>query len=671
MEVVVDSGASAASDDPPVDIILVYDQFQSKQCKRERFLEKLTTTGFDCRVYKGRQRNLRFVAITTPLKALCKEAKKMHMQVPISLRTAGTWTELANCPQRDTAILITWNLLQKVRSLGCQECDDCRQDQPEVGIEGLIDKHVFIEAFQLHEGDWSDPRSPRGRLYARWACQWTSPQPLQDVKEYFGEKISLYFAWLGFYTFMLCPLALLGVGVFVYDLLHMYQDERLKDVCFRMFHVVLCPLADDTGTPDVRTAGRFSLLGEWCHHAIACALFDNSLTLPWSLFTLLWAFVFRAAWRRYEHRQRNGGRDQGTNLSRISEITDSSDYDEVLFFSTTKLSSARSFFTYGAVTLMSCLVVVVISTICAYRIPLRAALQFGVSHQTYGPLLALGAASMVNVLAVWLLNYVFRSVAVWLTRLERPRTSTEFENKLTVKLYLIHFASCYSSLVYIAFFEEKSSDDGSHPCPDWAKEHTRPLLYAPTLFLEYLELETQYGYIVMFGLVFPLAPLLALLNNVVEIRLDAQKFLCLYRRPTSSRAAHIGAWYKITGAINRLAVLSNAFVLAFCSDLIPRLYHAAIYEQLQQTGSTSVGFVDFSLAYIDTLVVNHNASSPWPEAYRPSTLHQRFCRYPQLRENPWYNPKRGLSGVASDKFWIFICRLLFVFVFEVEYVVAG
>ena len=41
------------------------------------------------------------------------------------------------------------------------------------------------------------------------------------VREYFGEKVGLYFAWLGFYTSMLIPASIVGLIVTIYGLVIM------------------------------------------------------------------------------------------------------------------------------------------------------------------------------------------------------------------------------------------------------------------------------------------------------------------------------------------------------------------------------------------------------------------------------------------------------------------
>lgn len=37
----------------------------------------------------------------------------------------------------------------------------------------------------------------RKKLEDKWAYAWTKKQPLELIREYFGEKVSLYFDWLG------------------------------------------------------------------------------------------------------------------------------------------------------------------------------------------------------------------------------------------------------------------------------------------------------------------------------------------------------------------------------------------------------------------------------------------------------------------------------------------
>lgn len=44
-------------------------------------------------------------------------------------------------------------------------------------------------------------------------------------RDYFGEKVALYFAWLGWYTYMLVPAAVAGLAIFLsgFSLFHASQ----------------------------------------------------------------------------------------------------------------------------------------------------------------------------------------------------------------------------------------------------------------------------------------------------------------------------------------------------------------------------------------------------------------------------------------------------------------
>lgn len=95
---------------------------------------------------------------------------------------------------------------------------------------------------------------------------------------------------------------------------------------------------------------------------------------------------------------------------------------------------------------------------------------------------------------------------------------------------------------------------------------------------------------------FPLAPLLALLNNIFEIRLDAYKFTTMLRRPIPERTNIQSTWLSILQLISSLCVITNGLIIAFTSTFIDRLvYHYAYQEDVCPLGSngcsSSNGFV--------------------------------------------------------------------------------
>lgn len=74
---------------------------------------------------------------------------------------------------------------------------------------------------------------------------------------------------------------------------------------------------------------------------------------------------------------------------------------------------------------------------------------------------------------------------------------------------------------------------------------------------KYFFLAIQYGYVIFFVAAFPLAPFFAFINNIAEIRIDAQKFLLHNRRPIPKRISGIGAWNGILQAATYLGIVTN------------------------------------------------------------------------------------------------------------------
>jgi len=91
--------------------------------------------------------------------------------------------------------------------------------------------------------------------------------------------------------------------------------------------------------------------------------------------------------------------------------------------------------------------------------------------------------------------------------------------------------------------------------------------YKLDAFNDYNKMAIQFGYVSMFVAAFPLAPLCALANNLLEIRTDAMKRLQGMQRPApSERAEDIGAWLNILELMSLAAVATNIGVLCFTSN---------------------------------------------------------------------------------------------------------
>ncbi|XP_065557392.1 anoctamin-5-like [Artemia franciscana] len=109
--------------------------------------------------------------------------------------------------------------------------------------------------------------------------------------------------------------------------------------------------------------------------------------------------------------------------------------------------------------------------------------------------------------------------------------------------------------------------------PQWEKDLLLKPASRDMLQSEYLELAAQYGFVTLFVAAFPLAPLFALINCIIEIRVDAFKLVAQFRRPVPIRIADMGIWQEVIKSLTYLAVIVNAFVIAYTSEFIPRIVY--------------------------------------------------------------------------------------------------
>lgn len=79
-----------------------------------------------------------------------------------------------------------------------------------------------------------------------------------------------------------------------------------------------------------------------------------------------------------------------------------------------------------------------------------------------------------------------------------------------------------------------------------------------TLFADYSEMVTQFGYVALWSTIWPLAPAMSFLNNLLELRSDAYKITVHQRRPVPSRTDTIGPWLEALAFLSWAGALTNA-----------------------------------------------------------------------------------------------------------------
>uniref|UniRef100_A0A671R1U7 Anoctamin n=1 Tax=Sinocyclocheilus anshuiensis TaxID=1608454 RepID=A0A671R1U7_9TELE len=541
-------------------------------------------------------------------------------------------------------------------------------------------------------------------LYEQWASYsiFYKYQPIGLVRKYFGEKVGLYFAWLGVYTQMLIPAAIVGVIVFLYGCATVDDNIPSMEVCDERNNITMCPMCD-------RACSYWKLVTA-CGTARASHLFDNAATVFFAIFMALWATMFMEHWKRRQMR-----------LNYIWDLTSFEDAE----VRNVKLTCRDRMPAYMTIIVMMFFLIFVtlaiVFGVVLYRVSIMTALHMSSTptFRTNIRATVKTTAAIINLIIIIIMDEVYGAIARWLTIMEVPKTDKSFEERLIFKTFILKFANAFTPIVYLAFFRGRIIGRpgkylyvmGSYRMEECAhagclmelciqlcitmlgkqliqnnlfeigvpklkkmlrqrkidKKHQEELnktlhrhekdhFLGPFVGLnpEYMEMIIQFGMVTLFVASFPLAPLFALLNNVIEIRLDAKKFVTELRRPIAVRAKDIGVWYTLLRGISKVAVIVNAFVISFTSDFIPRL----VYQHMYSADGTLHGFVNHTLSYFN---VSH--FQPGTEPMQPMHLGYKVevCRYKDYRDPPW----SATPYEFSREFWaILAARLAFVIVFQ-------
>ncbi|XP_042204998.1 anoctamin-4-like isoform X1 [Homarus americanus] len=600
-----------------------------------------------------------------------------------------------------------------------------------VGVSRLLSTSTYEAAFPLHDGR-HDKDGPDGSLcdrrllFLEWAYygNWYKKQPLHVIRRYFGDKMALYFAWLGFYTEMLIPASILGAFTFLCGLFIMYSDfnKPSEEICTnKTDSLIMCPLCDKLCD--------FWKLEDSCLNSRITFLFDNPATVFFSIAMSFWATMFLELWKRkqaviqwqwdldnYEEEEELRPEfEEKVTTTRINPVTNKPEPYLPLLNQITRLVAANSL-----VLLMLFVVMAAVFSVILYRMAVIIAMYQTTSDlfRRNAKLVTSMTAACLNLMVIIILNFFYEKLVVWLTNLEVPRTETEYEDSFTLKMFLFQFINFYSSLIYIAFFKgrffyhpgdadartnllmklrydmcdpagclfelcvqlaiimvgkqifsnvleiifpimrvwwnKRTGHDNqmSEAYTRWEQDYDLAPYTRLSLFNEYLEMVIQYGFVTLFVAAFPLAPIFALLNNIVEIRLDAYKYLTKCRRPRSERIQDIGIWFGILKGITYFSVFTNALVISYTSDFIPRLVYMYGYSPGR---NTLEGYIENTLSVFNTSEYTDEMGpenrTGWPET----------CRYRAYRNGPNDENPYGFN----QQFWhVFTARLAFILIFE-------
>ncbi|ETV94715.1 hypothetical protein H310_11688 [Aphanomyces invadans] len=483
-----------------------------------------------------------------------------------------------------------------------------------VNVDKLKAEGVVLDCFPLHEED------ELVELKLRWVA-WNYPpwrQPITHIKNYFGSKVAMYFAYLGYYTTWLFGAGLVGLVVFLAELL--FQKNLIADIPVNQLQLNATTVAKVGQVVQVYTIPAFGT------------------------FMVVWATLFLEGWKRKSARlalewgtanvvEEEQPRPQFHGEIAKSPITSS----QIKFFDPMERLKRR---VVSWLVLAGLLGVVIFLTALIFMLryyvvsknPTLMVVAIHGREYPYGSYVA----AVVNLAQIFIMYKIYDGISLKMNDYENHSTESAYEANYILKAIIFHFVNSYAALIYVASL--KNPIEGHCLNGDcfselrWAliiiygsqivigniKEVLIPRFFAllarrqhkaaskdelgsvelqffkshygwKGTFDDFLEMVLQFGYSSFFVVSFPLTPLLSFLNNMLEIRIDGYRLTEDCRRPRPHHAANIGLWSTVLEQFVTIAIITNAYVIFYT-----RNYAADVIEYLNWT-EVNHDYVDLAL----------------------------------------------------------------------------
>ncbi|KAF0688930.1 Aste57867_19534 [Aphanomyces stellatus] len=454
----------------------------------------------------------------------------------------------------------------------------------DLDLDKLILNGSILACYPLHNDE------EVAELAKAWipACQMPWQQPLDKIRDYFGERIAFYFAYLGHYSTFMLYAAVIGFLVFIAQIFIKDNRQTLES-------------------------------GE------VLVLSGKAWLIPaFSLFMCIWSTLFLETWKREQNvlamkwgmselNEEENTRPQfdGEPISSpINGVT-------TLYFPPSK-KYQRVAMSWAVLLLLISVVFLLVAGIFRLRYlwtndksSSKIQLPGSLSHIPVGSLLA----SLANVVQITIMGRIYYKTFYSFNEYENHETDSDYESSLILKTFVFNFVNNFAALFYTAFMKETweggcKDDDclgelayclaivfGVQLVIGNVREILLPRLYAwlnkrsiikgaavtenvseaekqfalstyewSGTFDDYTEMIVQFGFCSLFVVSFPLTPVLAFINNYMEIRVDGFRLLFENRRSRPRSAGSIGMWLQIVEWYTTIAIFTNAYVVVWTSN---------------------------------------------------------------------------------------------------------
>ncbi|XP_028413837.1 anoctamin-8-like [Dendronephthya gigantea] len=461
-------------------------------------------------------------------------------------------------------------------------------------------KPLIIEAVQaLHNKEKKDS------LWQNMKKNWFEC-PVDDIRDYFGEEIAFYFAWMSYFRWALCIPSVFGIFVYF-----------------------------------------------WRNPGITV---DDNFLLPlYALFIVIWAVFFIVIWRRreaelsyiwntYGYEDAYDIRPEFNGVIRESPVTGKPEkyfprWRRWLRYLVSVIFTLPMLFV--AVLAMLCSLnlngyikdkhsPIYVSALAYYAEPGHI---FAGDSPYYGYLIPTVAHSIV----INILNTIYRSIATRCTDFENHRTESEWGRSLIVKRVAFEAFDCFLPLFYIAFYQLDVVNLRRELLGLFGGDEIRRLVTETIIpfitenvsqwrikrqfceihkmskvqeqaisdsvleeydqFDDYLEMVMQFGYVTLFASAFPLASAVGVVFLLIESRSDMFKLLFIYQRPKVLRTCDIGVWYNVLWCMVAVSMLTNTVIMGFSSEQLAE-WLPWMYETIEGDQFIKLGYGRYIVAWV-------------------------------------------------------------------------